>query len=323
MYGILSAREAAKRRLRIAPLLERHKAGYLAGAYIGCDIQVMPEAVCTDTGREVGFGTVPLQRSPLTGGEVKPWTLEFDGQHYRPKQIHALFYGRAHLIFGWQGDDAKLAVPWDHLDDYCALVIRDHVTTRPKDTAATAYLFGWMVHIVGDSLIKSIHPGIRMKLLDGTYTPRNRPIQDLFAFHEIGIKELNLDWPNLFRSMAETPVEPAQFHYMRIAEPHGELAGLFTEGWLPEQAGLLGAVMKENRRWLKHHADDVLADMALDGTGAAITVSKTVRSLVGDLTYPEMMAMAERAQMRDTLRTISEAAADLFEKVLAKVPELT
>ena len=49
-----------------------------------------------------------------------------------------------------------------------------------------AYALGWMVHIVGDSLIKSIQPGIHMHLLDGVYTPRNRIVQDQFTFHAIG-----------------------------------------------------------------------------------------------------------------------------------------
>ncbi|MDZ4289811.1 MAG: hypothetical protein U0984_17740 [Prosthecobacter sp.] len=322
MYGLLAAREASKRGLAVASLLTKHEASYLAGAYIGCDIQVMPEAVCVDTGREVGFGTVPLERSPITGGAVQPWSLEFQGQSYRPKQIHQMFYGRAHLVFGWAGDDAKLAVPWDHLDDYCALAIRDHVKANPHAEASIAYLFGWMVHMVGDSLIKSIRPGIRMKLLDGTYTPRNRPIQDLFAYHEIGIKELHLDWPNILHAMAATPVEAAQFHYMRIAKPEGELAKLFSDGWRPEQAGLLAAVLQENRRWLTHHADDVLEDMTLGGTSDAIILSKRVRAAVGDFSYAELMSMAERAQMRDTLKIISESSVDLFEQVLAKIPEL-
>lgn len=322
LYGILAAREAEKRSLAVASVLKRQQASYLAGAYIGCDIQVMPEAVCLDTGQEVGFGTVPLERSPVTGGAVKPWSLDYQGESYRPKQIHEMFYGRAHLVFGWAAADAKLAVPWDHLDDFCAMVIGDHVKTQPHTDASVAYLFGWMVHIVGDSLIKSIRPGIRMKLLDGTYTARNRPIQDLFAFHEIGIKEFHLDWPAIFKAMAATPVEPVQFHYMRIAEPAGELAKLFSDGWRPEQAGLLDAVLRENRRWLPHHTRDVLEDMTLGGSGGEITFSKRISSVVAGYTYAELMAMAERAQMRETLRIISDSSVDLFEKVLAKVPEL-
>ena len=46
MYGILARREARARGLSIATLLARHDASYLCGAYLGCDIQTMPEAVC-------------------------------------------------------------------------------------------------------------------------------------------------------------------------------------------------------------------------------------------------------------------------------------
>jgi hypothetical protein len=320
LYAKLAAQEAHRRRLPVAPLLLRHEPTFLAGAYIGCDIQVMPQAICVDTGKEVGFGTVPIDRSPITGGSVKPWTLSHRGTAYTPKQIHELFYGRAHLVFGWPRAEANLAIPWDHLDDYCSLAMRDQLKQEPANAAAVAYLFGWMVHIVSDSLIKSIQPGVRMRLLDGTYTARNRPIQDLFAFHEIGIKDLKLDWAQLFQAMAATTVEQGQFHYMRIAEPQAELGRLFTEGWQPKHAGLLGAVLKENRRWLQHHAKDVLTDMALNDSGE---VTANVRKTVGeDLTYAELMAMAERAHLRDTLSFITDSSVALFEQVQAKVPAL-
>ena len=305
-YALLARQEVARRKLPIVSLLRDQEASYLAGAYVGCHIQVMPEAVCVDTGKEVGFGTVPLSKSPLTGGEVKPWSLMHEGNAYRPKEIHALFYGRAHAVFGWQKQDAALAVPWDHLADYCALAMQD----SPKQSHA--YLFGWIVHIVGDSLIKSIRPGICLRLLDGTYTPRNRPIQELFSFYEVGIKEMQVDWPKLFEHMATTPVEDAQRHYMRIGERTGKLGEVFADGWQPEQVSLLNAVMKENRRQLSHHVADVLSDMTLtDGK-----VSAVVQKAVGDLDYAQMMAMAERSQLRETLRIISQTAVDLFEQVL-------
>lgn len=322
LYGLLALREAEARRLAIAPVLRRHLASYLAGAYLGCDIQVMPEAICVDTGREVGFGTVPLTKSPITRGAVRPWFLRFEGKEYRPTEIHRLFYGRAHLVFGWAGEDARLAVPWDHLPDYCASSVLDLPGAGRDGGPTLAYLFGWMVHVVGDSLIKSIRPGIKMHLLDGTYTPRNRPIQDLFAYHEIGLKEMQLDWKALFAEMAATPVEAMQPHYMRVADPGGRLGATFSEGWRPELAGLLGAVLKENRRWLPFHAADVLRDMALTGDRDHPRVSDTVRSAVGDLEYTELMAMAERSQMRETLKTITGECAALFAGVSAQVPAL-
>ncbi|MBX7208481.1 MAG: hypothetical protein K1X78_09235 [Verrucomicrobiaceae bacterium] len=314
MYAVLAAEAAEQRGISIVPTLREHFASYLTGAYLGCDIQVMPEAVCVDTGKEVGFGTVPIDKSPITGGAVKPWSLEHDGRHYTPREIHQLFYGRAHLVFGWFGDDAKLAVPWDHLADYCALVVRDLRQRADFTGRSLAYVFGWMVHIVGDSLIKSIRSGIKMQLLDGTYTPRNRPIQDLFTFHKIGIEERGAPWAKWFEEMAATPVEPVQPHYMRIADKNGALGGMYAAGWRPERAGLLDAVLKENRRWLKHHAADVLRDMTLtNGTEVSGNVSKAT----GGLTYPRMMEMAEGSGMRQTLATIAEEAASLFEKVQA------
>lgn len=314
MYAVLAAEVAEKRGLSVTLLLRKHFASYLTGAYLGCDIQVMPEAVCVDTGREVGFGTVQLQKSPITGGKVTQWHLEHDGIKYTPRQIHQMFYGRSHLVFGWHGDDAKLAVPWDHLPDYCALVLRDLRARSDFTDRSLAYVFGWMVHVVGDSLIKSIRPGIKMQLLDGTYTPRNRPIQDLFTFHKIGIEERGIPWEKWFIEMAATPVEAIQPHYMRIGERGGALGRMYGEGWQPDRMGLLNSVLKENRRWLNHHARDVLSDMKLtNGTEVSANVSRTT----GGLTYIQMMDLAEKAQMRQTLEKIADEAVSLFEKVIA------
>lgn len=321
LYALLAAKAADERQLSVAPVLRRNLASYLAGAYLGCDIQVMPEAICQDTGREVGFGTAPLARSPITGGEVRPWFLVHDGKKHRPNEIHRLLYGRSHLIFGWAEEEKALAVPWDHLHDYCALVVRDLLDGSDRQERSLAYLFGWMVHIVGDSLIKSVRPGIKMQLLDGTYTPRNRPIQDLFAFHKVGIEELQLNWEAVFRDMAATPIEPIQLHYMRVGERKGRLGEAFSDGWRADRQALLGAVLKENRRWLAHHAADVLDAVRLTQDDDGPHLSRVVKSVVGDLDYSQMMAMAERSGMRQTLAAITGECITLFEHVIAQVPQ--
>lgn len=308
MYGILAAKAAKGRGLPITPIIERHLPSFLCGAYLGCDIQVMPEAVCMDTGREVGFGTVPLEKSPITGGAVKPWVLTHEGRSYRPREIHELFYGRAHLVFGWAKPEANLRVPWDHLADYCARAIHDDMSSE----RGLAYALGWMVHMVGDSLIKSIQPGIRMHLLDGVYTPRNRIVQDQFTFHTIG-GELGIDWVKTFRDMAATPVEKIQPHYMRAGEKNGELAQLFDQGWKPELRPLLAAVLSENRRWLPQHTADVLRVVQRD--------SEEAKRISGGLEFAAMIEIAESAGMRDTLVTIAEQCADLMEQTVAQVPE--
>jgi hypothetical protein len=173
-----------------------------------------------------------------------------------------------------------------------------------------------MVHIVGDSLIKSIRPGIKMHLLDGTYTPRNRPIQDLYTFHEVGVKEMKLDWKKLFADMAATPIEAIQPHYMRIAAAEGALAKTYSEGWDPEHTGLLQAVLKENHRWLAHHAQDVLRDMALTQGPDGPAVSENVSRATGGLNYARMIELAEAAQMKQTLHIIATESVDLFDRVL-------
>lgn len=308
MYGLLAEKAVKSRGLLVASLIAKHRASFLCGAYLGCDIQVMPEAVCVDTGREVGFGTVPLDKSPITGGAVRPWVLVHDGQMYRPRQLHELFYGRAHLVFGWTKADVGLRVPWDHLADYCSLAIRYDMTSE----RGLAYALGWMVHMVGDSLIKSIQPGIRMHLLDGVYTPRNRIVQDQFTFHAIG-GELGIDWSKTFADMAATPIEPLQPHYMRIGEKRGKLGATFTDGWKPELQPLLAAVLAENRRWLPDHTQDVLRVAQRD--------SEEAKRVSGGLGHEKMIQMAEAAGMRSTLVTIAEQCAELIEQVVMQAPE--
>lgn len=310
MYAVLGLKAAAQRKLPLVSIAQRHFASYVAGAYIGSDIQVMPEAICVDTGREVGFGTVPLEKSPITGGLVRQFKLATPSGPMSAHQVHERFYGRAHLVFGFTQKDNVLQVPWDHLPDYFAAVFDDAFELFGPGERALAYALGWIVHVVSDSLIKGIQPGIELKLIDGRYTARNRPVQDLISFHEIGIKEFHLNWPAIFSDMADTPVEPLQLHYMRCTKPQGHLGKLFTEGWLPDQEPTLRAVLAENRRWVRPHASDVLADMVLhDGE-----CNDRIRQFVG-LNYTEMIEAADKANFRHTLWQIGDQITTMFEAV--------
>jgi hypothetical protein len=322
MYAILGAKAAAQRRLSVAPVLQRHWASYLAGSYLGSDIMTMPEAVCLDTGNEVGYGTVPVEKSPLTGGRVRPYCLVFEGQSYRPRDISRIFYGRSHLTFGWSGAEQALTLPWQHLPEYCAAVVEDALTLFGPGQRPLAYVLGWMTHLVGDGLIKSVWPGVTLDLLGGKYTPRNRPIQDLFSYHEVGRKELQLDWPALLTDLAETPVEPVQLHFMRVGPPRGRLAQDFPTGWMPAREGLLRAVLQENRRYLRLYKQREIEQMALTRTADGCQCNAELRRAAGGLSYPQMIAAAEKARFRDALRQIAEAVADLFGQVAQLQPAL-
>ena len=315
MYAILGCKASEHRGLPIASLIHRHYASYLCGAYLGCDIQTMPEAICVDTGKEVGYGTAPLEKSPLTGGAVRPWSFDFDGKSYRPREIHGRFYGRSHLVFGWAPSERIHGVPWDHLPDYCAAVVDDAMELFGPGERKLAYLFGWMAHIVGDSLIKSIQPGIELDLLDGKYTPKNRPIQDLVAYHEIGVKEFGLNWPAMLTDLAETPVEPVQLHYMRVAPPRGELAKQFSNAWAPQLAPLLEAVLKQNRRYQAIRNPRLLQLYKLRKVGSGWECSEELSRRSGGLRYSEMVRLADRADFRQALWDMGEAIASLFEQV--------
>lgn len=322
MYAILAAKSARKRKLPVVGMLDRHAANYHCGAYLGCDVQTMPEAVCVDTGQDVGYGTAPLKSSPLTGGAVKLWSLIHQGNSFRPREIHRLFYGRAHLVFGWTREDRENTVPWDHLADYCAAVVKDaHGIHRATDRTL-AYLFGWMAHIVGDSLIKSVQPGVDLHLHGGKYTPTNRPIQDLVTFHEVGRKELKLNWEKVLSEAARTPVEEIQFHYMRIGKPSGELSSEFMNAWQPESAGLLRKVLRENRRYQAVRNPRILGQLELVDTPVGLDCQPELTRRSLGLHYPDMVKLAEQAGFRQALWQIAEAITDLFEQVIERVPEV-
>lgn len=322
LYAVLGLKAATQRKLPLAAVAARHFDSFLAGAYIGSDVQTMPEAVCVDTGREVGYGTVPVEKSPFTGGPVRQFKLATPEGPLTPRQVHERFYGRAHLVFGWTKQDATLRVPWDHLPEYFAAVLDDALPLFGAGERQLAYALGWIVHVVGDSLIKGMQPGVELNLLDGRYTPRNRPVQDLVSYHEIGVQEFHLDWSGMLMDMAATPVEPLQLHYMRCTRSQGALSQLFPDAWQPGAEPTLRAVLAENRRWVKQHALDVLDDMKL--VNGDCNAAQRERS---GLHYQEMVEAADRGGFRDALWKIGNETAVMFEAVthrsraLAALPE--
>jgi len=315
VYAALAANEAERRKLDFAPVMRRHWANFLAGSYLGCDIQTMPEAVCVDTGREVGYGTAPLERSPITGGPVRPYQFRFRDQAYRPRQIPEVFYGRSHLVFGWSAAERRWTLPWDHLPEYCALVVQDATELFGPGQRPLAYALGWIAHVVGDALIKSVHPGVELHLLDGKYTPKNRPIQDLVAFHTIGRKELGLDWSALIDAIADTPVEPVQSHYMRVAPPRGNLAAVYSDAWLPQQQDLLQAVMAENRRYFRIWTRLEYDLLQLRQTSAGWECHEDLSRLTGGLSCADMMQAAEQAGLRTAIGQIAKRIVDIWDEV--------
>jgi len=307
LYAELALRECLRRKQRWAAVLQKHRASFHAGAYIGSDIHVMPEAVCVDTGKEVGFGTVPLERSPITGGPVRRFRLDTPDGPLTATQVHERFYGRSHLVFGWTQAEKELRVPWDHLPEYFAAVISD---LDPAQEHSLAYTLGWIVHVVSDSLIKGQQQGIELNLVDGRYTTRNRPVQDLISYHDIGIAELGMNWPQDLTAMASTPVEDCQVHYMRCTGARGQLAKLFPDGWKPESSATLRAVLSENRRYVRQHAEDEIASMQLtDGE-----CRTELRERSGH-TLAQMREAAQKAGFREILDTMTAQILRMFADV--------
>ena len=322
MYALLGARASAQRDLPVARIAHRHLSSYLCGAYLGADVGTIPSVICQDTGTPVGYGSEQIVKSPLTGGPIKPWRLNLGKEQFTPREIHNLFYGRAHVAFGWAEKDKELAIPWEKLPQYFAAVIRDARQFHGSGERQLAYSFGWMTHVIGDGLVKSVAPGMDLHLLNGKYTPANRPIQDLITFHEIGKKEMNLNWHALLADLVDCPIEPLQAHYMRIEQSRGQLSKAHPVGWEPGRQLLLLEVMAENRRYQRIRNGRILKQLALRKTAAGWQCNRVLSERAKGLKYPEMVALAEKANFRHALWQVGEAIADIFSEVVTLVPEM-
>ncbi len=322
-YAILASKAAAARRLPVAPVIHGHFSSYLAGAYLGCDIQTLPAAVCVDSGEGVGYGVSPIERSPITGGAVRPWVLHFEGRDYSPREINEMFYGRSHLILGWTDKDRGIAIAISDYLDYAADVAGDAIELFGPGRRSLAFVLGWLTHVTGDGLIKSVIEGINLHLIDGKYTAVNRPVQDLVTFNEIGAGELGLDWAVLLDDLARMPVEAVQSHYMRSSNRVGRLGAHFEEGWEPERRGLLGAVLKENRRYQRVLNTRLVKQLTVTRSPTGEFACDPELSVVaGGLTYPEMLEAADKANFRHALWQMGEMIADVFARVIERQERL-
>ncbi|MFN6049369.1 MAG: hypothetical protein ACK47R_00930, partial [Planctomycetia bacterium] len=199
-----------------------------------------------------------------------------------------------------------------------AMVIEDARELFGPGQRQLAYMLGTLVHIVSDCLIKSIRPGVDLNLVDGKYTRRNRPIQDLVTFHEIGIKELKINWPAILSDMADAPIEKVQFHHMRVGKQQGKLGQFFKQGWEPQKQELLHAVLKENRRYLKIYNQTVLKELELTRTVHGWDCSKAMKAASGGLSYAEMVDAAQKAGFRQALWQMTEEILKLFKQVIER-----
>jgi len=319
IYATLAAKAAESRKLSVAPLIRHHSSLYLAGSYLGCDIQTMPAAVCVDTGEEVGHGPSPIEKSPITGGEVRPWKFKFEGRELTPREIQDTFYGRSHLILGWKKENRELAIPLSEMLDYAADAAGDALELFGPGHAPCAYVLGWVAHLMGDGLIKSVIDGLSLSLLGSAYSAKNRPVQDLISFNEIGIKELGLNWAAMLDDLATSPVQDVQCHYMRCAERQGRLGAHFEKGWDPAKNSLLRAVLAENRRYQRIRNLRLTKQLSLVKTPSGeLVCDPELSRQSGGLSYSEMIEASRAANFRQALWQIGEIIADTFEKVIER-----
>lgn len=322
-YAILALKAAAARKLPVTTVIERHFSDYLAGSYLGCDVQTVPAAICVDTGKRVGYGSSPIDKSPITGGAVRPFTIKVDDREFTPRQIHETFYGRSHLVLGWKKGDDALKIPLSKMLDYLADVAGDAIELYGPGERSIAYVLGWLTHVMGDGLIKSVIDGVNLNLLDGKYTAKNRPIQDLVSFNEIGIKELGLNWAALLDDLATTSVAPIQLHYMRCTERRGRLGAHFAEGWNPENKPILQVVLVENRRFQRVRNFDLVRQLTVTKSKSGeLVCDPELSETTGGLTYTEMLEVARESNFRHALWQMGEIIAEFFEKVISRQERL-
>jgi hypothetical protein len=321
MYAILASKAAEERKLPIWPIVNRHFSSYLAGSYLGSDVQVVPAAVIKESGEEIGFCAARVG-DEARGKPYVPWRLEFDGREHTPMELYLQFYGRAHLLFGWRKEEEDKTIEWDQLPSYLAAVAGDALELFGPGHRQLAYVLGWITHLVGDSLIKSVQPGVTLSLLNGTYTPQNRPIQDLVTFHQIGRKELNLDWAALLADAVDTPVEPIQPHFMRVGQPVGQLSWYVPDGWKPELRPLLLELLAVNRHYQRIRNGRLLEEIALTDGPDGPQCNPDLSKKTGGLSYTEMVKLADEANFRHALWQIAEAITDLFEQIIEEQPLL-
>ena len=106
-------------------------------------------------------------------------------------------------------------------------------------------------------------------------------------------------------NLAETPVESVQAHFMRLAQPCGQLAEKFPNGWSPKHEQLLYVVMGENRRYQKIRTPRLLKQLELDPITQ--NCDSELSQITGGLTFQEMMQVAEAAKFRQTLTYIGKS----------------
>ena len=56
-------------------------------------------------------------------------------------------------------------MPWERLPEYFVKVLQDARELHGPSERQLAYALGWMTHVIGDGLIKSVAPGLDLNLL--------------------------------------------------------------------------------------------------------------------------------------------------------------
>jgi len=86
IFAVLGMQAAAERGLPLAHLVHRQCSSYLAGAYLGSDIQIVPAVTCLATGKKYGCCGIKIERCPETGGEVAPSRLRHEERGTRKRK---------------------------------------------------------------------------------------------------------------------------------------------------------------------------------------------------------------------------------------------
>jgi len=215
-YAVLGAQAATARRLPVAPLLRRHWASYLCGAYLGCDIQTFPKQCVWTRAAKSGTAWCRWPESPHRRRGPAMEAL-LDGREYTRVTSTGCFTGDR----TWSLAGARRNSTCRNPGTIWPITSRARPLTRGPALARANVRWPISSHARARGRRQSHQVRPRRPEAAFTrrqYTPRNRPIQDLITFHEVGRKELNLNWARPAGGSRWLPaVESLQPHTMRVA----------------------------------------------------------------------------------------------------------
>lgn len=277
------------------------------GAYLGADIQIMPDYVCGRCGALWGIVRPDFRCTCGTpAAQLQRFTFEHDGREWGRRSVQQVFYGRTHacLANDAPGSDRD-NLPWAELPKLAGHMLQV-ASRRPSHLAnatypatneeAVSWVVGWVSHIVQDNVVKdTVDLGVEYDILDGKYGPQTRVAYEWLILTSFSY-DLGLDPAGLLYTDTSHGDNGLLTHYLMVEQPSA-YASLGMDGrWpaRPEQRSLAEAVQRENRRYINtlQLTSQLFHFYAGTPTYAQLRPTHVVDVPVFDKPYPELLSNA-------------------------------